>query len=726
MDSAQPMTTETAETKDPTQPRTTPNVRLLRETGAVSAQTDVLVAITPPASAQSPKPTSGAYCIVIDVSGSMGAEAAVTNDDGDKVTHGFSLLDIAKHATNTFVESLGGDDAISIVAYSSESKVVLGWTRCDTAGKAKSRDAVKALRTMGATNLTAGVESAFKLFRERFSSPVVATGLHSIVMTDGQPSQNYHPPGAVPKLAYGELVRRLEDGMVERVGETGRVITTTVGLGNSIDSDLLTQMSANFLHMPDPGCVGPFMVNLLAQLRSTAVVPVASRDVAAPPPPLVKALQENPIVGAIQTAIHKVITDPLETVLPSMSDGVTPVAATHAVLVVPADGVDGLPGYEGLLKETTLPSGERVYRVPLGTLAYDQPRHLIVRTTLADLTVSVELGGVEVCRSYGVEEAEAADGQLLTINALRLQCVKAIHAAAEGGSTANDELAAAIRSIEESSFSAHPSLVALRTTMRDEVVPGSRPPSFGKWGRHYLRTFSRMLRAQRRSNFRDAALQDFGKDAAGREGIFETLSNQAEATFAALTPPEPSLIRNTVQRARVMSAPLPDEFMRGGGCFAPEGVVTLLVDDEQVPTSIERIRPGDMVQTVGGGFERVHCVVRTECEGGRGTFTRLSNGLELTEWHPLIDGMTGRWRFPIMLGQRVVRPCAFVYNLVLEKTHVVLISGTGCVTLGHGIDEEVVRHPYWGSDEVLLDLQRRPGWAEGYVTLACEHKLKAA
>ncbi len=41
-------------------------------------------------------------------------------------------------------------------------------------------------------------------------------------------------------------------------------------------------------------------------------------------------------------------------------------------------------------------------------------------------------------------------------------------------------------------------------------------------------TLPQMLRAERRSNFRDACLQEFGKDASGREGLFEQMSNDAE------------------------------------------------------------------------------------------------------------------------------------------------------------------------------------------------------
>ena len=38
---------------------------------------------------------------------------------------------------------------------------------------------------------------------------------------------------------------------------------------------------------------------------------------------------------------------------------------------------------------------------------------------------------------------------------------------------------------------------------------------------HYARSLMAMLRTERRSNFRDKALQHFGRDAQGREALFE-------------------------------------------------------------------------------------------------------------------------------------------------------------------------------------------------------------
>ena len=59
----------------------------------------------------------------------MNAAAEITTDDGDKVNHGWSQLDIAKHSTNTFVASLSDGDYVCIVTYSGMAQGAAGLDR---------------------------------------------------------------------------------------------------------------------------------------------------------------------------------------------------------------------------------------------------------------------------------------------------------------------------------------------------------------------------------------------------------------------------------------------------------------------------------------------------------------------------------------------------------------------------------------------------------------------
>ena len=57
-------------------------------------------------------------CCVIDVSGSMGSEAYVTNTTGATESHGMTTLDVVKHAVRTLVQSMSPEDRMAVVVFS--------------------------------------------------------------------------------------------------------------------------------------------------------------------------------------------------------------------------------------------------------------------------------------------------------------------------------------------------------------------------------------------------------------------------------------------------------------------------------------------------------------------------------------------------------------------------------------------------------------------------------
>ena len=96
---------------------------------------------------------------------------------------------------------------------------------------------------------------------------------------------------------------------------------------------------------------------------------------------------------------------------------------------------------------------------------------------------------------------------------------------------------------------------------------------------------------------------------------------------------------------------------------------------------------------------------------------RLPNGTEITEWHPIREASTDKWRFPNMLGTRILRTTPYVYNVLSAGHPTILVDGVPCAALGHGLEAPVVAHPYWGTRAVIDDLMQRDGWAAGRVVL---------
>ena len=344
-------------------------------------------------------------------------------------------------------------------------------------------------------------------------------------------------------------------------------------------------MSDSFLHIPDPGSVGAFMVNLIAQVRSTARLP-------------------DPMLGA-SAADCVIVISPASALEPG-GGGVPGYTAPSAIY--------GPPASQCYLVNDTL-------TVPLGTVALDQPRHIILQLKpgAPPVTVSLALHGRTLCEASN-EELKRAPAREIVLQQTRLSAIEALDAAA--GGAGEGPLTSFLEQLEASPFKEDPFLQALHATIKEEAILGCSDDNYSKWGRHYLRCLPMMLRAERKSNFRDGCLEAFGKDAQGREALFESLSNEAELCFATLKAPTPSVRKGPAAAAALSTnAPaggaLPPEFLRAGGCFAPECTLELLapVDGDAARvvvahTRLDAVRQGDLVRTARGGAARVRCVVR--------------------------------------------------------------------------------------------------------------------
>jgi Mg-chelatase subunit ChlD len=123
---------------------------------------------------------------VIDISGSMQTEASVA-DGGE--SNGLSILDIVKHAVATVIQTLGPQDRIAIVSYSSSARVELELTATTDEGRKVADLKLRALHTEGSTNLWDGLLKGMDVLRSKDREGRIPT---VFLLTDGQP--NVQPP----------------------------------------------------------------------------------------------------------------------------------------------------------------------------------------------------------------------------------------------------------------------------------------------------------------------------------------------------------------------------------------------------------------------------------------------------------------------------------------------------------------------------------------------------
>jgi len=164
----------------------------------------------------------------------------------------------------------------------------------------------------------------------------------------------------------------------------------------------------------------------------------------------------------------------------------------------------------------------------------------------------------------------------------------------------------------------------------------------------------------------------------------------------------------------------------GGGCFANTCTVMLYQPKENdfISLPISQLKKGDFVKVTDlDGFEgisRVDCMVVIHRKISSPLVEFKSDGLRITKNHPM--RINGIWYRPKdMLNGKDIQYVEYsdsVYNMVLDRRCVLLmVNGIECVTLGHGIEREMVYDHFYGTEKVVERMSRIPGWENGLVTV---------
>ena len=261
--------------------------------------------------------------------------------------------------------------------------------------------------------------------------------------------------------------------------------------------------------------------------------------------------------------------------------------------------------------------------------------------------------------------------------------------------------------------SADPNVLALLADAHpgpaDEGQVSMAPRYWAKWGEHYLRAYYRAQVLQQSMNFKDPGLQIYGG------ALFHQIQTVADTVFCTLPAPKPSAQAVSAaaggyySSAAAVAAPttMATFHNASGGCFAAHCKIAM-GDGSKVP--IKEIVPGSSVWTPTGPATVVALVT---CGSKLRTQPMVQLGeLCITPWHP-IRLNNGTWVFPADQTPYQDRLIDTVYNLVLDQGHIVDCEGIHCVTLGHGFTEPVVAHAFFGSDLVIKDLMKLPGWTIG-------------
>lgn len=246
---------------------------------------------------------------------------------------------------------------------------------------------------------------------------------------------------------------------------------------------------------------------------------------------------------------------------------------------------------------------------------------------------------------------------------------------------------------------------------------GMAPRYWKRWGGHYTRSYRRAQQIQRRLNFKDPGSLIYGGD---ETSLFGQCVAKGEELFMTLDPPQPTGSSRGYGSSS-SAAPAYDpaylsaylrtnsQAAQSGGCFHPE--TPLIMADNSVK-QIQSLNPGDLVWTPHGPASVIALVTVGHGSATSVMMSKVGDCI-LTPYHPYLNEVL-HW----VVGADTVGQEAYltgtVYNLVLDKFHIIKTpGGIRACTLAHGFTENVIAHPFFGTQAVVEDLKKCSGWSVG-------------
>ncbi|PVF96238.1 hypothetical protein CPB86DRAFT_787124 [Serendipita vermifera] len=629
-----------------------------------------------------PKRAPVDLCCVIDVSGSMDDDAAVPSEqDKPLEVTGLSVMDVTKHAMKTIISSMGEEDRLALVSFSSSSKVVANLTETTEAGKKRLLKAVDGLQPDAATNLWDGLKTGMNLFNE--STENTEHRVQAVfILTDGMP--NVEPPrGHIPMFKH----------YLESNPQT-RFNVSTFGFGYSLDSRLLSEFAnvggGSYGFIPDAGMVGTVFVHALANLFATYATR-AVLNVEVPSGVTVKPVRGSYTttpaswgsrieIGDIQYGQTRDFVLEFEGGSPNASQEV------NVSLVVQPWHVNNAE----TLTQTICPV----------VAALPEPENFLVNKYRLDLVTYI----YRLCALYHGKNIETSDAvKYFTDTAAEIQ----------------------------SRLPTNQDALGLANDMAGELTLAVKAQAnWKKWGLHYFPSLARSHQRQQCGNFKDQGLQTYGQNST----LFIKSRDAVDSAFDSLPPPKPS--KKVYTKAATSTSrgvnyqqlySMAQYNSRAGPCFAGDSMV-MLADGSQ--TRVDAVKRGTLVQTPQGP-RSVAAVINTLIPTGKLALCRIGE-LTITPWHPIHHN--GAWKFPSDVVMPQIENVDSIYSFLLqpsqdEAAHAMTIGGMTCVTLGHGIvreDSQDVRgHAFFGSyEKVLAAVASLPGFYEEDGIVQCSGVIR--
>ena len=143
---------------------------------------------------------------------------------------------------------------------------------------------------------------------------------------------------------------------------------------------------------------------------------------------------------------------------------------------------------------------------------------------------------------------------------------------------------------------------------------------------------------------------------------------------------------------------------RNGGCF--HGSCKVLMGDGSYK-KVKHIVRGDTVMTFDRKCVKVMGIMITKFPEGKTKLVKIGD-LLITPFHPIL--FDNNWYFPKDIIKPMPYECTEVYTFAVESNHIILVNSVPCVCLGHNFKGPIIEHNFFGTNQILQDLEKFPSW----------------
>ena len=237
------------------------------------------------------------------------------------------------------------------------------------------------------------------------------------------------------------------------------------------------------------------------------------------------------------------------------------------------------------------------------------------------------------------------------------------------------------------------------------------PLYYKTWGQHYLRALMNAYNYQQCNNFKDPGVQHFG----GK--LFNSISDSIEDIFINIPAPIPTGNTYNTRFSTRISNPvsMTSYYNQNGGCFDGNGIVTMKDGFKRVSDLVKN----DIILSYNGKPAKIVCIIKQKIN----TFIKMCKinddpfkMLYISEWHPIL--INDKWIFPNNNYPSVEIELDYIYNLILDSEHVIVINNVPIITLGHNITDNIVlNHDYYGTNKIIYDLKKFDTFESGLIII---------